>query len=139
LIRSVYPAVDPAPAYAAQVLAGKAALVTGASRGIGKSIAIALARAGASLAVVSRDAAALEETKAAVLSAVPRADVLVFAVDVRDTAAAESAVQAAVAHFGRLDVLVPNAAAATQFFKGARRFLCERASCQRDGKLIGRG
>jgi NAD(P)-dependent dehydrogenase (short-subunit alcohol dehydrogenase family) len=95
------------------VLAGKVALVTGASRGIGKTIALSLARAGASLALVSRDATTLEQTKAAVLSVAPGTDVLVFAVDVRDTAAAESAVQAAAAHFGRLDVLVANAGAVT--------------------------
>jgi NAD(P)-dependent dehydrogenase (short-subunit alcohol dehydrogenase family) len=113
----VYPAVDPAPAYAAQALAGKVALVTGASLGIGQAIVLSLARAGASLALVSRNAAALEKTKANVLSVAPRADVLVLAVDVRDTAAAETAVQAAVAHFGRLDLLVANAGATTPWTK----------------------
>jgi NAD(P)-dependent dehydrogenase (short-subunit alcohol dehydrogenase family) len=115
----VYPTVDPAPNYAAQVLASKVALVTGASRGIGQAIALSLARAGASLALVSRDAAMLEQTKAAVLSVAPHADVLVFAVDVRDTAATESAVQAAAEHFGRLDVLVANAGAGTPWFTRA--------------------
>jgi NAD(P)-dependent dehydrogenase (short-subunit alcohol dehydrogenase family) len=115
----VYPAIDPTPAYDAQVLAGKTILVTGASRGIGKAIALSLARAGASLALVSRDAAALEQTKAAVLSVASCADVLVFAADVRDAAAAESAVQAVVAHFGRLDVLVANAGASTPWYTRA--------------------
>jgi predicted amino acid dehydrogenase len=114
---SVYPAVDPASAYAAQVLAGKVVLITGASRGIGRTIALYLARAGASLALVARDASALAQTKAAVLSIAPQANVIVSTIDVRDTAAAEAAVEEAAKHFGRLDVLVANAGAATPMTK----------------------
>jgi NAD(P)-dependent dehydrogenase (short-subunit alcohol dehydrogenase family) len=124
----VYPGIDPTSAYAKQVLAGKVALVTGASRGIGQAIALSLARAGASLALVSRDLATLEKTKASVLSVAPRADVLVFAVDVRDTAAAEAAVQAAAAHFGRLDLLVANAGASTPWSSRTCRTSSKSAS-----------
>jgi NAD(P)-dependent dehydrogenase (short-subunit alcohol dehydrogenase family) len=109
----VYPTIEPGAAYAAQTLAGKAAFVTGASRGIGRTTALFLARAGASVALAARDTAALEQTKAAILRAAPHADVIIYTVDVRDTAAAERAVQAAAAHFGRLDLLVANAGATT--------------------------
>jgi NAD(P)-dependent dehydrogenase (short-subunit alcohol dehydrogenase family) len=129
----VYPTIDPTPAYATHALTGKVALITGASRGIGQAIALALARAGASLALAARDAAALEQTKAAVLQVAPRADVLVFVVDVRDTAAAERAVQAAVTHFGRLDVLVANAGAATRM--STRMCLSRFSSCDSDATL----
>jgi NAD(P)-dependent dehydrogenase (short-subunit alcohol dehydrogenase family) len=135
VIPSVYPAVDPAPAYSAQVLAGKVALITGASRGIGQAIALSLARAGASLAIVSRDAVALEQTKASVLSVAPRTSVLVLAVDVRDTAAVEAVVQTAIAHFGRLDVLVANAGAATPILKRMWYPLSEPEFCQRFVRL----
>jgi NAD(P)-dependent dehydrogenase (short-subunit alcohol dehydrogenase family) len=110
---SVYPIIDPAAAYASQTFAGKVVLVTGASRGIGQAITLSFARAGASLALTARDTAALAQTKSAVLHVAPNADVLVLPVDVRDTAAVNTMVQAAVAHFGRLDVLVANAGAAT--------------------------
>ena len=44
-------------------LSGKTALVTGASRGLGKTFALALARAGAEVAITSRTLASLDETK----------------------------------------------------------------------------
>ena len=47
-------------------LKGKSAFVTGASRGIGRSVAVSLAQAGADVALIGRDTAALEETMAAI-------------------------------------------------------------------------
>jgi NADP-dependent 3-hydroxy acid dehydrogenase YdfG len=107
----VYPAIDPQPLYDAQAYSGKVVLVTGASRGIGQEIALQYARAGAALAIVARSEDALGETKTAILQAVPSAEVLVLVVDVRDTENAERAVQAVLARFGRLDILVANAGA----------------------------
>ena len=86
-------------------------LVTGASRGIGQEISLQYARAGAALAIVARSEDALGETKTVILEAVPSAEVLVIVADVRETQSAERAVQALLARFGRLDILVANAGA----------------------------
>ncbi|KAI0055782.1 NAD-P-binding protein [Artomyces pyxidatus] len=106
---SVYPLIDPAPHFSAKTFASKVVLVTGASRGIGLSIAQHFARAGSSLALVARNHALLESVKAGIEADVPGAQVLTFALDVRDTAQVEAAVAGTVKHFGRLDVLVANA------------------------------
>jgi NAD(P)-dependent dehydrogenase (short-subunit alcohol dehydrogenase family) len=88
-------------------LSNKIALVTGASRGLGKHFAIALARAGVDVAVTSRTVESLEDTTAAVTALGRR--VLPVALDVRDHASIQSAVAAVHAHFGRIDILVNNA------------------------------
>jgi NADP-dependent 3-hydroxy acid dehydrogenase YdfG len=85
-------------------LAGKVAVVTGASRGIGLAIARALARRGARLALIARDAARLREAAASI-----GAGVLAIAGDIGDPAAVRDAADRIVAHFGRLDILVNNA------------------------------
>lgn len=112
--RSVYPAIDPRPLYAAQAYEGKVVLVTGASRGIGQEVSLQYARAGATLAIVARSEESLTETKDAILAAVPSTEVLVLAADVRDALSAELAVQAVLARFGRLDILISNAGAISQ-------------------------
>ncbi len=86
---------------------GRSALVTGAGRGIGRSIALALARAGAAVTVVSRTAAELESLVREVEAVPGRA--LAVAGDLRETALCERAVAAAVAQFGGLQILVNNA------------------------------
>ena len=89
---------------------GKAALVTGASRGIGRAIAIELARHGADVALVGRDAAALDEARRACDEARgggERAKAIVA--DVSDAAAVEGFVAETLAAFGRLDIAVANA------------------------------
>jgi NAD(P)-dependent dehydrogenase (short-subunit alcohol dehydrogenase family) len=90
-------------------LKGKAALVTGASRGIGRSVAVCLAQAGAQVALVGRDTAALGETLSEVTALGGRG--LALQADVTDAASVQLAVDAARKEFGKLDVLVCNAGA----------------------------
>jgi 3-oxoacyl-[acyl-carrier protein] reductase len=95
-------------ANAAQELAGKVALITGASRNIGRSTALALAAAGAAVAVntrASRDNA--EKVAAEIRDAGGRADV--FMADISDGKAVRAMVDAIVERYGRLDILVLNA------------------------------
>jgi len=95
------------PAPALFDLTGKIALVTGASRGLGKHFALTLAEAGADVVITSRTTASLDETAKAIEALGCR--VLPLALDVRDHASIQSAVAAAYAHFGRIDILVNNA------------------------------
>jgi 3-oxoacyl-[acyl-carrier protein] reductase len=88
-------------------LRGSTALVSGAGRGIGRAIALALAREGASVVVVSRTAAEIDRVVDEVDASGGRG--LAFAGDLRDAAVGAAAVQAAVERFGGLQVLVNNA------------------------------
>lgn len=89
-------------------LTGKTALVTGASRGLGRAIAVALTRAGAQVAVnYSRDGEGAEAT-AAQLRALGR-EPLLLAADVADPAAVEAMFAQIVAAWGGLSLLVNNA------------------------------
>jgi NAD(P)-dependent dehydrogenase (short-subunit alcohol dehydrogenase family) len=92
-------------------LAGKTALVTGASRGIGAAIAQELAREGVQVCLAARDRTKLDEV-ATTLAAISRSNrTVVYAGDLREPDAVKGAVDAAVAAFGRLDILVNNAGA----------------------------
>ncbi len=86
---------------------GRIALVTGASRGIGRAIAVGLARAGADLALSARDEALLEEVRAEVEALGRRA--VVLPADVTDADACAQLAADALAGLGTLDVLVNNA------------------------------
>jgi 3-oxoacyl-[acyl-carrier protein] reductase len=88
-------------------LDGRVALVTGAARGIGAATALALAEAGARVALVDRDGEGIERTADAIGRA--GSDALAIPADVTDAPAMERAVDAVVAEWGRLDVLVNNA------------------------------
>ncbi len=88
-------------------LTGKVAIVTGASRGLGQYFGRALARAGADLVITSRDAASLKSFQTEIESLGRR--VLSLALDVREHDSIRRAVDAAAAHFGKIDVLVNNA------------------------------
>ncbi|HEV3271185.1 MAG TPA: 3-oxoacyl-[acyl-carrier-protein] reductase [Candidatus Methylacidiphilales bacterium] len=88
-------------------LTDKVALVTGASRGLGKAIALALAAEGASIAAVARSGEALAETLDAIRAGGGVAEP--FPCDVADEAAVEAAVEKIAARFQRVDILVNNA------------------------------
>jgi 3-oxoacyl-[acyl-carrier protein] reductase len=90
-------------------LQGKVALVTGASRGIGKAIALELAAAGGDLLLTARDRDALVTVAAEIKALGRRADV--HAADLRGEGEPEKLADAARDHFGRLDILVNNAGA----------------------------
>lgn len=90
------------------MLEGKTALVTGASRGIGKAIALRLAKEGANIAInFAGNVAAAEEVKAAIEADGGKA-ILVQA-DVSDSAAVDAMVKTVVDTFGGIDILVNNA------------------------------
>jgi 3-oxoacyl-[acyl-carrier protein] reductase len=88
---------------------GKVALVTGASRGIGRAIAVDFAKHGASVAVVGRDEAALAETVSACREAAADARVKVLTGDVADQSAVDGFVSETMSEFGRIDFAVANA------------------------------
>jgi 3-oxoacyl-[acyl-carrier protein] reductase len=91
------------------MLHGTVALVTGASRGIGRAIAVDLARHGADVALFGRDTVALDTTVAEVKAARPDAKALPYAVDVASEAAMMEGVARVLADFGKLDIAVANA------------------------------
>ncbi len=88
-------------------LAGKTALVTGASSGLGRHFAGVLAKAGARVALAARRTDALAETRAAIEAAGGSA--VVVAMDVTDPASVTAAVGEAWGALGRIDILVNNA------------------------------
>lgn len=138
-------------------LSGKIALITGASRGIGRGIAIAFAREGAAVAVTARNAAALESVASELAQL--GAETVRLAGDVSDEQHVEAAFRLVLEKFGKLDILVNNAGA----FDGAPLdefpvdawdrviatnlrgpFLCTRAAmrqmkAQRGGRIINVG
>jgi NAD(P)-dependent dehydrogenase (short-subunit alcohol dehydrogenase family) len=87
-------------------LSGQTALVTGAARGLGRAIALALANAGADVALglkaVERDNGLVADIEAMGRRALP------LAMDVTDLTQANAAMDAAISHFGRLDIVVNN-------------------------------
>jgi NAD(P)-dependent dehydrogenase (short-subunit alcohol dehydrogenase family) len=91
-------------------LAGKVALITGASRGLGEAIAIELAREGVDLALAARDADKLQQV-AASIAASSQVETLAISGDLRQPAVIQDAVARTIARFGRLDILVNNAGA----------------------------
>ena len=89
------------------LLQGKNAIVTGASRGIGRAIALELAALGANVACVSRSLDSLQETIQGVTALGRKAQG--YALDVANTEAVDKAVEQLSQDFGSLDVLVNNA------------------------------
>lgn len=92
-------------------LAGQVALVTGAGRGIGRAVALALAREGAAVALASRTRAELAAVAAEIRDAGARA--LAVPTDVTQDAAVDALVEQTVAELGGLQILVTAAGTAT--------------------------
>src|SRR5580658_10338689 len=88
-------------------LAGRVALVTGASQGIGHACALALAREGATVAVAARNHQKLDELVGEIIATAPKA--AAFVIDVSDEEQVKSGIKAALAQFGKIDILVNNA------------------------------
>ena len=87
-------------------LAGRIALVTGASQGIGKAAALRLAQAGASIALAARNEEKLAEVAAEITAAGGTAHV--FPLDLSSEDSIKACGKAVVAHFGQIDILVNN-------------------------------
>lgn len=104
-------------------LEGKVALVTGASRGIGKAIAVAFAEHGADVAVAARSVDQLEQTAKEIKTTGHRA--LVLPCDVTSTEQVEAAVNRTIDGLGDLDVVVNNA--------GGTRFMAPVLAMREDG------
>jgi 3-oxoacyl-[acyl-carrier protein] reductase len=85
----------------------KTAFVTGASRGIGRACAIALAQAGARVALAARDLAKLEEVASSIRAA--GAEAFVVPIDIGSAESIKLALAKTVEDFGRIDILVNNA------------------------------
>jgi 3-oxoacyl-[acyl-carrier protein] reductase len=86
---------------------GKVALVTAASRGLGRASAEALAEDGARIVLCARNEEALRDTESAI--AALGAEVLGIVADMADPAAPDRLIEATVERFGRLDIVVANA------------------------------
>jgi 3-oxoacyl-[acyl-carrier protein] reductase len=87
-------------------LAGRIALVTGASQGIGKAAALRLAQAGASIALAARNEEKLAEVAAEITAGGGTAHV--FPLDLASEDSIKACGKAVVAHFGQIDILVNN-------------------------------
>ena len=87
-------------------IAGRVALVTAASKGLGRASALALAREGAKLVICARGEEALREAEAEIAA---HSEVLAVVADVTDPAGPAQLVDQAVARFGALHILVANA------------------------------
>jgi len=106
-----------------RALAGKAALVTGASRGTGGAAALALARAGADVALAARSVDDLERVAAQVRAVGVRAEAIVA--DMQDAQDVEAMVARAASALGGLDILVNNAGGAGAYVEGGSAGLLE--------------
>jgi len=88
-------------------LSGRVAFVTGASQGIGRACALKLATAGAAVAVAARNQDKLNELANEITAAGGKA--AVFGLDVTDEEQIKTAIKAAIAQFGKVDILINNA------------------------------
>jgi NAD(P)-dependent dehydrogenase (short-subunit alcohol dehydrogenase family) len=90
-----------------RILEGRVAVITGASRGLGRAMALSLAGAGAKLALVARDAAKLEEVAAEAKAR--GAEAGIFVADVSNEDQVRAAESAVIQRFGECSILINNA------------------------------
>ena len=93
-------------------LDGKTIIMTGAGRGLGRAMALDLAEAGADLVAAARTTAQIEETAEMIRATGRRC--LAVSVNITDSSAVQAMVEASLAEFGRIDVLVNNAGGASR-------------------------
>ncbi len=91
-------------------LAGRTALVTGASRGLGRAIALGMARVGANLILAARDTAKLQEVAGEIITMDRKAEICPF--DLADLVSVEAAIAKLIAAGAKIDILVNNGAIA---------------------------
>jgi len=91
---------------------GKVAIVTGAGRGIGKAIALALAEAGADITVVARTKEQVEQTAEDIRKLGRKA--VAISTDVSQEDQVNKVVEQTISHFGKIDILVNNAGIAVR-------------------------
>src|ERR1700712_3354786 len=91
-----------------RLLSGRVALVTGAAKRIGRTIALALAEAGADVAITYRDSAAEAEDTVRALAAFD-VEAMAIRCDVQDSTSVAETVASVIEEFGRLDLLINNA------------------------------
>ena len=99
--------ITKAQAMKSRELEGKVALITGASKGLGRAMSLALAEAGAKIALVSRDRRLLAEAAAAIRKL--GSDTEVLPADVADEAQVLALEKAVAARFGKVQILINNA------------------------------
>jgi 7-alpha-hydroxysteroid dehydrogenase len=98
-------------------LDGRTAIATGAGRGLGRAMTLALADAGADIVVTARTQAQIDETAELVRETGRRC--LVVTCDITDSTSIEAMIEASLAEYGRIDILVNNAGGATDGFGNA--------------------
>ena len=113
-------------------LEGRRALVTGGSRGIGKAVALALAREGVDCAIAARTEGALKDAANELAAATGR-KIVPIVVELADAASIRAMVESAASALGGLEILVNNGARASgnlpeSFAEAARRARRERSA-----------
>lgn len=117
-------------------LTGKTAFITGATKGIGRAIAEAFADHGARLALTSRHRDEAEAAAAEINQSVGRDAAIGLEADLYERATSIAAYDQAVAHFGRIDVLVCNAAATPHDFGPAASFPLDEYSSLLEANVV---